>query len=74
MARRSFLTPDPMRTLGEWRRYYHMDVPDLSDADLSEELFCLRAHTYPLQRDDWRCDRVRALTAEYNRRHAGSRV
>ncbi len=73
IARRSFATPNPLASLQQARRYYGMDVPDLSDGELNEELTFLRAHTWPLQHDDWRRERVRMLTTEYNRRKAGSR-
>ena len=69
-TRRLFNIPNPMLSFQQYVRYYHMDIPDLSDDELQTELWSLRPLLYLLPPEKrWIRDRVRELAKEYGRRH-----
>jgi hypothetical protein len=59
-----------MLSIQQYVRYYHMDIPDLSEDELQAELWSLRPLLYCLTPEkQWIRDRVRELGKEYGRRH-----
>jgi hypothetical protein len=64
------IIPDPMRSIQQFVRYNHLDIPDLNDDELQAELWSLRSLLYLLPPEkQWIRDRVRELGKEYNHRH-----
>ena len=64
------IIPDPMRSIQQFVRYNHLDIPDLNDDELQAELWSLRSLLYRLPPEKrWIRDRVRELGKEYSRRH-----
>ena len=64
------IIPDPMRSIQQFVRYNHLDIPDLNDDELQAELWSLRSLLYRLPPEkQWIRDRVRELGKEYSHRH-----
>ena len=64
------IIPDPMRSIQQFVRYNHLDIPDLNDDELQAELWSLRSLLYRLPPEKrWIRDRVRELGKEYSHRH-----
>ena len=56
------IIPDPMRSIQQFVRYNHLDIPDLNDDELQAELWSLRSLLYRLPPEkQWIRDRVRDL-------------
>jgi hypothetical protein len=65
-----FHIPNPMNTAQEFSRFYHLDIQNLSDEELSTEFYSLRSILYWLPPDkQWIKQRVQELGKEYGRRH-----
>ena len=59
-----------MRSIQQFVRYNHLDIPDLNDDELQAELWSLRSLLYRLPPEKrWIRDRVRELGKEYSHRH-----
>lgn len=61
--------PDPFRSLEEWQRLNHLDLADMSHAELRRDLGALRMrlHVDPMP-DPWLLERHAALCTEIGRR------
>ena len=65
-----FDIPDPLNSIQQYDRYYHLDIPYLKDEDLQAELWSLRPLIFRLPPEkSWIKERVRELAKEYARRH-----
>jgi hypothetical protein len=62
------VTPDPLKSNGEYNRYHHFDIPNLDSEDLQDELNALRPLLWGLEKNDWARERVRLLEHELARR------
>ena len=70
-----FNIPNPMYSVQQFNRYYHLDIPDLTDEAVQEELWSLRPLLFRLLHGkEWIKERVFELTKEYNRRRYFKRV
>jgi len=70
-----FNIPNPMYSVQQFNRYYHLDIPDLTDEAIQEELWSLRPLLFRLPPcKEWIKERVFELTKEYNRRRYFKRV
>jgi hypothetical protein len=59
-----------MYSAQKYARFYHLDIPDLSDEDLSTEFYSLRSMLYWLPPNKmWIAERIKELGKEYGRRH-----
>lgn len=71
--RLNYCKPDPMRSLEDYERFVHEDLPGLSDFELSRELWIVKDRVYRSRcPDPWDCDRVTRLDAERRRRRTAS--
>ena len=67
--------PNPMYSVQQYNRYYHLDIPDLTDEAIQEELWSLCPLLFGLlPGNKWIKERVFELTKEYNRRRYFKRV
>lgn len=65
--------PDVMRSLEDYDRAVHLDVPELSDFDLSREFWIVRDRLYRSSRPDpWFKERMQRLSAELQHRRRAS--
>jgi hypothetical protein len=62
------VTPDPLKSNGEYNRYHHFDIPNLDSEDLQDELNALRPLLWGLDKNHWLRERVRLLEHQLARR------
>lgn len=62
------VTPDPLKSNGEYNRYHHFDIPNLDSEDLQDELNALRPLLWGLDKNHWLRERVRELQVELAKR------
>jgi len=61
---RDVLIPDPLSSDQQYTRFYHLDLPELEDTELTDELYALRPLLWGLPPEHWLRERVKALEAE----------
>jgi len=57
----TIITPNPLSSDVEYRRYYHFDIPYLELDDLQDELYALRPVLWGLPPTHWLRERVKIL-------------
>lgn len=62
------LIPDPLNTDTECDRFYHLDVPELDDSELTDEVNYIRALLWQVPANDWLRERVNVLENELSKR------
>lgn len=67
------LMPDPLAGDQQYKRFYHLDLPELEDTELTDEFHYLRAHLWGLLADNWLRERVKALETELYKRRGDTR-
>jgi len=68
------LVPEPLESVGEYDRFYSLDLPSLDDTELIDELHALRPLLWwKLSGDEWLRERVRVLETELARRRGERR-
>ena len=67
------LIPDPTSSDQQYKRFYHLDLPELEDVELTDEFHYLRAHLWELPADKWLRERVKALETELYKRRGDTR-
>ena len=67
---RDILIPDPLSSDQHFARFYHLDLPELEDIELTDELYALRPLLWGLPTDHWLRERVTRLEAELIKRKA----
>ena len=60
--------PDLLSSDRQYARYYHFDLPELEDTELTDELWALRPLLWGLPTDHWLRGRVSRLEAELKKR------
>lgn len=65
---RDILIPDPLRSSGQYDRFYYLDIPELDDISLTDELYALRPLLWGLPADHWLRERVSMLETELRKR------
>lgn len=65
---RDVLIPDPLNSDRQYARFYHLDLSDLEDIELTDELNYLRPLLWGLPADHWLRERVRELEKELSKR------
>jgi len=64
----NILIPDPLASDQQYERFYHLDLPELEDTELTDELYALRPLLWGLDSDYWLRSRVKMLEAEMMKR------
>lgn len=62
------IIPNPFSSLEQYERYWHLDLTQLEDDNLTDELHALRPLLWGLPDDHWLRTRVRMLEAEMVKR------
>ena len=62
------LTPDPLVSSRQYRRFYCIDLGELEDTELEDEFYYLRSHLLGLPPVCWPRERCILLEQEINRR------
>lgn len=73
MADLDAFLPDPLSNDQQFARFYHLDVPELEDIELTDELYALRPLLWGLLPEHWLRERVKALEAELAKRRGDIR-
>lgn len=68
MTDRVALVPDPLSSDRQYTRFYHLDLPELEDIELTDELNYLRPLLWGIPRNHWLQERVRGLQKELTKR------
>jgi len=68
------LIPNPFEAEEQYRRFYHLDIPNLDDTEIIDELHALRPLLWwKLPDNDWLRERVTRLETELAKRRGGKR-
>ena len=67
------LIPDPLVSDRQYERFYHLDVPELDDTELTDELHALRPLLWGLDPQHWLRERVQMLEKELAKRRGTAR-
>lgn len=62
------LVPDPLSSDQQYARFYHLDLSEMEDIELTDELHYLRSLLWGLDSSHWLRERVKALEAETSKR------
>ena len=62
------LVPDLLQSDRQYERFYHLDLPELEDLELTDELYALRPLLWGLPADYWFRQRVTMLEKELQKR------
>lgn len=62
------LVPDPLSSDRQYNRFYHFDICDLGDIELTDELNYLRPLLWGLPLEHWLRERVAKLEGEMRKR------
>ena len=65
---RDLLIPDPLFSDRQYARFYHLDLLELEDTELTEELYALRPLLWRLEANHWLRERVKAIESEISKR------
>ena len=65
---RDILIPDPLSSDQQYTRFYHLDLPELEDTELTDELYALRPLLWGLPAEHWLRERVKMLEHELAKR------
>lgn len=68
MTSHDVLVPDPFLGDKQYHRFYHLDLSELGDIELTDELHHLRPLLWGLPPTHWLRDRVAVLEAEIIKR------
>jgi len=67
------LVPDPLNSDRQYYQFYHLDLPDLDDTELTDELYTLRPLLRRLPLEHWLRERVKMLEKELSKRQRNTR-
>ncbi len=62
------LVPDPLNSGRQYSRFYHLDLPDLDDTEITDELNYLRPLLWGLDSEHWLRERVKMIEGELRKR------
>ena len=65
---RDALIPDPLSSDQQYTRFYHLDLAELEDTELTDELHALRPLLWGLTAEHWLRERVKAIESEISKR------
>ena len=68
MANVNALVPDPIKSDKENEQFFHQDLSELGDTELTDELHHLRPLLWGLDSDHWLRERVEKLEREISKR------
>lgn len=73
MISSNVLIPDPLDTDRQYARFYHLDLSELEDSELTDELHYLRPLLWGLDPQHWLRERVQMLEKELAKRRGAAR-
>ena len=65
---KDFLIPDPIANDKQGKRFFHLDLPDLTVTELQDEIWALQPHLWKLKDEHWLRERVSKLEGELVKR------
>ena len=65
---RDVLIPDPLYSDGEYQRFYHLDLPELDDTQLTDEVNYIRPLLWRLESVHWLRARAKMIEGEIRKR------
>ncbi|MFC2034883.1 hypothetical protein ACFLUJ_02045 [Chloroflexota bacterium] len=68
MTDRDTSVPNPLISEQEYARFYHLDIPELENVELTDELHYFRSLLWGLPTEHWLRERVSQLEAELQKR------
>ena len=70
---RDVLIPDPLSSDRQYAQFYHLDLPELEDTELTDGLYALRPLLWGLDSNHWLRERVQMLEKELAKRRGAAR-
>ena len=65
---RDVLIPDPLASDQQYNRFYHLDICDMEDTEITDELYALRPLLWGLDSKNWLRERCQMLERELAKR------